>query len=334
MQTLYLTKQGATLRKTGRRLVVEHKGETVLQVPTFSVKRVIIYGHIGVTAEALRFLMQEGVSLSYLTTRGQFAGTFYTPASSAVYLRLAQYERYLEVPFRVELARAMIRGKVANQRVVVNHLLKRRPDISRPLQRQLTDAIEQIEQVSDLDVLRGLEGQASGAYFRILGAYLAACRGELRFESRSRRPPRDPINAMLSLGYTFLTSEVTGQLQARGLEPNLGFLHGIKHGRPSLALDVVEEFRAPIVDRLVLSLANQKVFGLDDFEPVPEGGCYFKEEKLPLFLVHYDKKMNTAFIDVDHNEYTNYRRRIGTQIDHLARVLQHEDPAYRPFRIV
>lgn len=289
MAPLYVVEQGAVVQKEGERIVVRKDGQLLLSVPVFKLDSVVVFGGVQITTQAMALLLANGIEVAFMSTDGRLKGRLLPVESRNVPLRLQQYERYHDPVFRLGLAQALVRGKLHNARAVVLRYMRNHPEV--PLEQTvqaLEDAIAQVEGVHDVDSLRGLEGRASAAYF---AAFARMVRGDLVFSGRSRRPPGDPVNALLSLGYSLLTHELFGAVAARGLDPYLGFYHDVRYGRPALALDLVEEFRAPVVDRLVLALVNRRVFGPEDFEEREEGGFRMTKEAFRRFLAAYEERL-------------------------------------------
>ncbi|MCD6505084.1 CRISPR-associated endonuclease Cas1 [Candidatus Poribacteria bacterium] len=294
MSVLYIAEQGASLHKGGKRLLVVKDGKTIQEVRIHEVERVIIFGNVQLTCQAMALLLNEGVEVSFLSMKGRFKGRLSPADSKNILLRLAQYKRYLEDDFRISISRSIIRAKIRNSRYLLlryrqNHA---EADLDEEIKR-LESSLPSVDLHETISALMGVEGEAAAAYFRAYGKML---RRELRFSVRTRRPPLDPVNALLSLGYSLLTSEVAGILAAHGLDIYIGYLHEIDHGRPSLALDMVEEFRQPIVDRLTLSLVNKRVFTGDDFENREGGGVYLKTKSLKRYLHLYER--TTSYLTV------------------------------------
>ena len=289
MAPLYVVEQGAVVQKEGDRIVVRKDGQLLLSIPVFKLDSVVVFGGVQITTQAMALLLANGIEVAFMSIDGRLKGRLLPVESRNVPLRLQQYERYHDPTFRLRLAQAFVRGKLHNARAIVLRHMRNHPEA--PLEqsaRALEEAMTQVGEVHDLDSLRGLEGRASAAYFT---AFARMVRGDLTFSGRSRRPPGDPVNALLSLGYSLLTHELFGAVAARGLDPYLGFYHDVRYGRPALALDIVEEFRAPIVDRLVLALVNRRVFGPEDFEEGEEGGVRLTNEAFRRFLTAYEERL-------------------------------------------
>lgn len=290
MAPLYVVEQGAVVQKEGERVVVRKDGQLLLSVPVFKLESVVVFGGVQITTQAMALLLANGIEVSFMSVDGRLKGRLLPAESRNVLLRLQQYERYHDGSFRLRVAREIVRGKLHNARALVLRYMRNHPEAQ--LEEQVgavEEAMAQAQEAGDLDSLRGIEGKEAAAYFRAFGQMV---RGELTFSGRSRRPARDPVNALLSLGYSLLTRELFGAVAARGLDPYLGFYHDVRYGRPALALDLVEEFRAPIVDRLVLALVNRRVFRPEDFEEGEEGGVLLSKEGFRRFLQSYEERVS------------------------------------------
>lgn len=226
------------------------------------------------------------------------------------------------------MARAIVHGKVRNGRAVINRYQKNNPEESfaETLDR-LDQIIAKIERQTTVPSLMGTEGSATAMYFQ---AYGRMFRQELRFEVRTRRPPKDPVNAVLSLGYTLLTNEILALLIAQGFDPYIGFLHGVVYGRPSLALDLTEEFRHPLVDRLTLNLFNNQMLTAEDFRPVEGEGIYLTPAALKTYLQYYERRMREPFTLAGAATPTDFRRILRDQAQHLAKTIKQQE-TYQPF---
>jgi len=328
MSTIYLMEQGSVLHKRSERLEVTKDGKRLLQVPAMKVGQVVVFGNIQVTTPALAFLLQQGIDLAYLSARGVFRGRLQAPHNRNIYLRWAQYERGGDPRFQLRVARAIVAGKISNARTQCLRFQRggHVKDIDGTIAR--LDGLRQQATRAELASLRGIEGTAAGLYFSILRQVL---RGDLTFPRRTKRPPRDPVNVLLSLAYTLLLNTVLAAIEVVGLDPYLGFYHAEKYGRPALALDIMEEFRPIVADALVIMLINKKVITGDDFREE------FGQIKLSYggqrrFLREWADKLNDE-ITHPYFEYTaTYARCIELQARILAKVITRELPEYLPFR--
>lgn len=329
MAVLYLIEQGSLLRKELKRLVVEKDGKVLLEVPEFKVDRVIIMGNIQITTQAMKFLLASGIETAFLTTRGRLLGKLTPVESKNVELRMLQYKRYHDERFRLSLAKCVVRGKIKNSRALLQKYRRNHPEV--PFEesiRELEKLISELPRKEKVSSVFGLEGRASAIYFSCFGRMF---RKELQFKKRTRHPPLDPVNALLSFGYTIITQEMLSVVSSLGFDPYIGFLHGIEYGRPSLALDLIEEFRAPIIDRLILEIINKGIISSGDFEK-KENSIYLKDSSRRKFFQQYEKRMKDTFLLPGREEGANYRRIFFIQAQKFARVLK-EGGLYKTFTI-
>lgn len=328
MATLYLTEQGATLRKIGERLIVEKDQQELLEVECFKVDSVFALGNIQVTTPALTALLKHGIELAFLSLNGRLKGQLTPPKAKNVLLRVAQYEKYQDEPFVLDLARQFVYGKLHNSAALLTRQHRNYPERGFDAHRQeIGRLLRRIEQASTLDSLRGLEGSAARAYFQ---GFALACRTEISFPGRRRRPPTDPINALLSFGYTLINAELSSLLDAMGYDPYIGFFHQVDYGRPSLALDLLEEFRVPAVDRLALNLVNRRTLKEGDFVTHEEsGGLRLKRAALKKFFLGYESHLNREFQDSVSDRATTLRKSFRRQAERLAAHLTRGE-AYSP----
>ena len=242
----------------------------------------------------------------------------------------SKYERYLDDDFQAELARTLVQGKINNGRALILRYQRNYPDADFSSELQVIDtALSKLPAQKTVNSIMGSEGTATAAYFNAFGKMF---RKEFRFDKRTRRPPKDPVNALLSFGYTLLTNEIFSMVSAHGLDPYIGYLHGLSYGRPSLALDVVEEFRHPFIDRFTLSLFNNEVFAADDFRPVENKGIYLTKPALKTYFEHYERRVREPFKLPNTDEEVNFRHLFKQQVQKLSRSILTKE-SYEPFRI-
>lgn len=284
LNTLYLTNPDALLRKKDDALCVELDGKRVMSVPFHVLDGVVLFGHVGCSTAAMRACGEHGVSIIMLDEQGRYEGRFEGPTHGNVLLRKAQYMSALSQDECLRIARRFVVAKVHNTRVVLQRQARDYPE----LVRTLNPAIEYLRASGNsantalsADELRGIEGDAAHAYFSMFGDLIRS--KDMSFNGRNRRPARDPMNAMLSFFYTMLARDVATGCETVGLDPQMGYLHTCRPGRASLALDLMEELRAPVVDRFVLALANRRQVDSDDFRMEGEA-CFFTDTALKRVL--------------------------------------------------
>ncbi|MCS6927553.1 MAG: CRISPR-associated endonuclease Cas1 [Candidatus Binatia bacterium] len=329
MANLYLTEQGAVVRKTGNRLIVEKDGVELLEVECFKLDTIFLFGNVHVTTPALSELLEHGIELALLTVGGRLKGQLTPPKAKNVLLRMAQYQKSQDPTFALPLARAFVGAKVRNAQALLSRQHRNYPERGFAVHREELERLQRsLDAAETLDSLRGLEGMAARQYF---AGFALACRSELTFDGRRRRPPTDPVNALLSFGYTLLGAELASLLDAMGYDPYIGFYHQLDYGRPSLALDLLEEFRVPAIDRLVLNLANLRTLQAGDFVVDEDsGGLRLERHALGKFFRAYEAHLNKEFSEKTTGGPTSLRKIFRRQAERLAASVTRGEP-YTPF---
>lgn len=290
MAVLYIKEQGAIVQKSGERILVKKGNTTLLELPALHVENMALIGNVQITAQALHMLMERGIDLSHFSYSGKYLGQTAADASKNIFLRFEQYKFYLDMEKRMEMAKMIVSNKIENQMALIREHSWRGIDYEwKKDVQQMEKYRQELSEKRTPNEILGIEGICSNIYFRAFG-YMLKC--EFAFHGRNRRPPKDPVNVIISLAYTFLTKEVCNALEAESFEPYLGFLHGIRYGRKSLALDMMEEFRQPAVDRLVLLLFNKHMIGKYDFDIPEDGRIFLNEDGFKKFRTEYERWMN------------------------------------------
>lgn len=281
------------MRVQHERLLVLSPGEDTFSIPSREIERLVMLGPAEVSAPAIRHLLWRRIPVVYCSTHGRYYGTLSSACSNTDVL-LAQVGLYRDQEYRLGIARAIVASKIRHMRSYLHRISRRLgyPAAAAAADRT-THPLERLAQAVSIPQLMGLEGQASSLYFATFGQ--AFRRPDVRFSTRSRQPPRDPANALLSLGYTLVLGEAISAIMAEGLHPGIGFLHEIHRDRPSLALDILEIFRQPVVDRLTLSLFNLGTISPEDFVGGENAGKSLKPESLKRFLGFYERAMTESF---------------------------------------
>ncbi len=337
LNTFYVTTDGAWLHKDGANLVMEVEREERVRLPVHMLESLVCFGRVAISPQLLGFCAEQGISICYLTPNGRFLARVEGPVSGNVLLRREQY-RCSDTPLRcATVVRNLLVGKIHNQRSVLargwrdhGDRLADAPAFQHALQRlkriPLRILVEQ-----DIDSLRGLEGEAAQAYFSVFDQLLRTESPLLRFGGRNRRPPRDAFNALLSFLYTLLTHDCRSALETVGLDPAVGFLHRDRPGRPSLALDLAEEFRPLLGERLALSLINRQQLNERDFQVFDNGAVQLKDEARKTVLVAYQERKREQL----HHAFLGEKVDIGlfpfVQAQLLARHLRGDLDGYPPF---
>lgn len=296
LNTLYVTNPDALVRKQDDALCVELDGKKVMSVPFHVLDGVVLFGHAGCSMAALRACGERGVAVTMLDERGRYSGRFEGATHGNVLLRREQYVRAVDSDKCLMLARRFVVAKLHNTRVVLLRQARDHTELAEGLG-AVADGLHASGSAAlvagSLDGLRGVEGDAAHAYFSVFGRMIRA--EGIAFNGRNRRPARDPVNAMLSFFYTMLARDMATACESVGLDPQMGYLHACRPGRMSLALDLMEELRAPVVDRFVLALINRKQLGADDFRKEGEA-CTFTDAAFKKALGLWQEKKREEVI--------------------------------------
>ncbi len=331
MAVIYITEQGAVLAKRGGRLLVRKGKEVLLDIPAIEVNQVIIFGSVSITPATVPFLLGRSIDVTYLTRQGRYKGRLQPEFSKKVTLRKHQFARAGDPAFCLEVARAIVLGKIANARTLcLRHYRENRNELIGRAIRRMERAMREVSRARDVEEVRGQEGIAGVAYYEAFGQMIKA--PGFSFKTRTRRPPRDPVNALLSLGYTLLHNNVYAMINVVGLDPYQGFLHIGRYGHPTLASDLMEEFRAIIVDSVVLSVINKRILKPEDFSQSRKG-VHLSKEGLKKFVEQYDARMKTKVIHPLYGEKMTYMQCIERQVRLFARVLMGQAREYKPFEV-
>jgi CRISPR-associated protein Cas1 len=339
LNTLYVTTEGAWLRKDGANIVMEVEGEIRARLPVHMLESLVCFGRVMASPPLLGYCAEQGISVCFLTPNGKFLARVEGPVSGNVLLRREQYRRSDDPAGCALIVRHVLVGKLHNQRAVLGRALRDHGEkLADKDMATLTHAHKRLDRIADklmsessVDLLRGLEGEAAQAYFSVFDHLIRVDDPGLRFGGRSRRPPRDAINALLSFLYTLVTHDCRSALEGVGLDPAVGFLHRDRPGRPSLALDLLEEFRPFLADRLALSLINRRQLVLRDFQIMDNGAVLLKEDSRKVVLTAYQERKREELRHV----FIEEKAPIGLfpiiQAQLLARHLRGDLDAYPPF---
>lgn len=295
LNTVYVTTEGAALRKDGENLVVEVEGVERARVPLHMLGGLVAFGPILLSPALMGACAAGGITIVLLDRNGRFQARVEGPVSGNVLLRRAQYTASEDPD---SIVRGFIMGKIANQRsVLLRHLRDHGADTPEEARQALDHAtgrmarlLQKLEVLQGLDLLRGAEGEAAQLYFGVFNHLIRSPDAEICFRGRSRRPPMDPVNALLSFLYTLLTHDCRSAAESVGLDPAVGFLHRDRPGRPSLALDLMEELRPVLADRLALSLFNRRQLRAKDFELRDGGAVFLGDEARKLVLTAWQER--------------------------------------------
>lgn len=335
--TVYVREQGAVVRKRGERLVVTKGFDDLMDLPLLHLRQLAVVGNVQVTTPAVAMLLQHDVDVVFFSQYFKFRGRLMATGSKFAQLRHAQLLTMSDEARSLEVARQVVIGKLSNQRVVVQRRLSGQDGAGR-VQTVMAEAVNGIAAMRDgaaqtesLESLRGYEGKAGAFYFAAVRAMLDPGWG---FEGRAYYPPPDPINSVLSLGYSLLLKDMVAAVQLVGLDPYLGFFHVIDYGRPSLALDLMEEFRPILIDTLVLELVARRQLTPAEFVQTgrKERPWEMAERGIDLLLRHYEERLQ---IEVRHpvsGQRTSYRRCLELQVRQVARIVLGKAERYVPMQ--
>lgn len=344
MATLYLTEPYATVRRDAETLVVHiparrdsDEPARKVRLPLMKVERVVVHGNVTLTGAVVRLLLEQQIPVAFCSPWGRFEGMLQPAFGKNGLLRQAQHEASRAVATALEIAQSILLGKLHNQRVFLQRSNRKRNDPRRDRAvERINDRVAWIREWTIPDsleggraLLMGQEGVAAQEYFQ---AFRTLLQQEMGFERRVRRPPTDPVNAMLSYGYSLLSYAMGSALQIVGFDPYTGFLHSAVYGRPALALDLMEEFRTPIVDSVVLRLVNTRAIQLKDFAE-QGSGVRMTEHGRRIFLEAFEQRMNDEIMHPIFEYRASYRRCLELQARILVRRLQGESQVYHPFKV-
>lgn len=330
MGTIYIIQEDAFIGKTDERLIVKVGKEKHIDVPLIKVEGIVILGRATVSPAVVAELLQRHIPITFLTKTGRYLGRLEPEVTKNIFVRKSQWLAAGESPQAVHAVRGFVRGKLKNYR---NTLLRRSREYSElDLQTKITQieqAIAPINKTENINSLRGLEGAGSAAYFGCFNQLIN--NSAFSFQTRNRRPPLDPVNSLLSLGYALLRNDIQSAVNIVGFDPYLGYLHVERYGRPSLALDLMEEFRPLIVDSVVLSTLNKKLLNPEHFitEPLSHA-VSLTPEGLKIFLQLYEHKKQSKFTHPVLKRQCTYQESFEIQARLLAKYLMEETNQYPP----
>ncbi|MDP2653487.1 MAG: CRISPR-associated endonuclease Cas1 [Candidatus Omnitrophota bacterium] len=326
-EVLVVQTPGAQVGLRGGQIIVSVKEEVIRKLPSRQVRAVYLYGAVQVTAQAAQDFLEHDVDVSFFAPSGRFLGLLRGLPASGVDARRGQYRLFEQPVVCLKMAREMIRAKIHNQRV----MLMRNSEPPQRVLDQIGELRDKAAEAENVEGLLGLEGMAAALYFEHFGRMFKADEKlTFDFSSRNRRPPRDPVNAILSLGYSMLCKELTGICHTVGLDPFLGVMHQPRYGRPALALDLMEEFRPLIVDSVAVSLVNRGEVTGDDFV-MSASGVFLNDRGRRAFWESYSRRMDT---EVSHPQFgykMTYRRMLEVQARQMWRFVRGEAGGYVGF---
>ncbi|MFQ5569547.1 MAG: CRISPR-associated endonuclease Cas1 [Rhodothermales bacterium] len=333
MRTLYIQEQGAWLRVNRGRFIVtdgrEPKDE-LAALPAIKVDQIMIFGHCLITPAALRYCLQQAIPITLLSSRGRYYGQVEATTARSVARQRLQFLQALDAPFRLDLARRLVEAKLHNTRSLVRRYARRlRHERLVRAARDLTRLLRPLAQAETLDQVRGYEGQGGALYFNVFDLLLTG--SDFTFESRTRRPPLDPVNAMLSFGYTLLFNNLYAMVRLHRMNPYVGFFHDERAGHPAFVSDLIEEFRF-LIERMVLALCNKRRLKPDDFHyPDDREGCFLTDTARKTFIRAFEHAMHRKVTHPPSGRTVTYRQCLDLQVRAFADHIEGKAP-YTPFK--
>lgn len=336
LNTLYITTQNAYLHKEGQSVVVKVNKENKLRIPIHTLDGIICFGAVSMSPYLMYHCAENNVAISFLSQYGKFLARIQGPVSGNVLLRREQYRIADKSEDGADIARHFLIGKIANSRTVIrralrDHAEKTDSEALATANISLTASLRRLKRTAPVDILRGIEGDAASSYFAVFPHLITVSEEAFSFSGRNRRPPLDPVNALLSFVYTLLVHDCRSALEGVGLDPCVGFLHTDRPGRPSLALDLMEEFRAFLADRLVFSMINRRQIKATDFNDSLGGAVTMTDAARKKLLISWQKRKQE---EITH-PYLQEKSKVGLlahlQASLLARHLRGDLEAYPPF---
>ena len=337
LNTLYVTTQGAYLSKEGETVAVKIDGKVRLHVPVHTLGGIVCFGQISCSPKLMGFCAERNVAISFLTEYGRFLAKVDGPVSGNVLLRRQQYRWADDKKISAAIAKPFLIGKIYNSRKVLQRAIRDHGEKIQGVESlekesgRLKDALRRLQREESLDVLRGIEGEAANSYFNVFDKLILNQKSDFAFEGRNRRPPMDRVNCILSFLYMLVLHDVRSALETVGLDPQVGFLHRDRPGRPSLALDIMEEFRPFIADRLCLSLINLGQVKKSGFNTTQTGAVILDDETRKTLLVAYQNRKQDEIIHPFLNEKVSIGMLFHIQAQLLARHIRGDLDGYPPF---
>lgn len=336
LNTLYVGTQGSYLKKEGETVVVEQERQKALQLPIHTLSGIVCFGNVLCSPFLLGFCAERDISVSFMTEYGRFLAAVKGPVRGNVLLRREQYRKADDSKTTRDISRNIIAAKLANSRVVINRTVRDHREKIDTAQlenasNQLSGYLQQLDKTISTDEIRGIEGIGAALYFSVFNNLIIDQKNEFVFTERSRRPPLDRVNALLSFTYTLLAHDVRSALETVGLDPAVGFLHRDRPGRPGLALDLMEEFRSVIADRLILSLINRRQISASGFTIAENGAVLMSDKTRKTLLTEYQNRKQTEI----YHPYIEEKIPIGllyfVQANLMARHIRGDIDGYPAF---
>ncbi len=319
MAVLYLIEQGTTIYKEYQRFIVYVSDKPKLEIPIRDVQQILVFGTIQLSTPVIQACLQEQIAVLFLSQSGRYHGHLWSAEFRDLDNELVQLERRRDGGFQFQVSQAIVYGKLMNSKQLLRRFNRKRKltEVERAIG-GINQDIQALALIDNLDRLRGYEGIGAARYFPALGQLIT--HNQFEFSRRNRQPPTDPVNSLLSFGYTLLLNNVLALILAEGLSPYFGNFHYGERQKHYLAFDLMEEFRSPVVDSLVLNIVNHALFKLEDFDRVPStGGVYLNQSARRVFFKQFEMRMNEEISHPDLQSKVSYRQGIQLQIRRYKR---------------
>ena len=336
LNTLYVMSETGYLSLDGENVVLLENDKEMGRIPLHNLEEIVSFGYRGTSPALMGACAERNVSLCYLTPQGKFLARVTGKIKGNAVLRRQQYDSCMDKEKAMDISRNCILAKVYNSRWILeracrDHSLQIDLEKVKEASQKLKNALDDIKVCETAEQLRGFEGEAASVYYGVFDELILQQKKEFQFQGRNRRPPQDPINALLSFAYTLLANSAGTALETVGLDPYVGYLHTERPGRMSLALDLMEELRAPLADRFVLSLVNKKIVNGKDFQKKENGAVLMKEETRRSILTEWQKKKKEIITHPYLNEKVEWGMVPYVQCMLLARFLRGDLDGYPAF---
>ncbi|MCR4290566.1 MAG: CRISPR-associated endonuclease Cas1 [Candidatus Scalindua sp.] len=326
MSILYVTDQGATITKTDGRVVVRRENKILEDLPAIDIERVVIFGNAHLTTPSMKFFLDRGIDVCLLSSRGRYKGRLQPEFCKDAELRRMQYKQSCNQQTSLLVSKSIVYGKLRNMESFLKRQKRQTLQVKQALQ-TIKRCLINLNRSANLDSVRGYEGSAASMYYKALSSLL---KKEFQFTKRTHYPPADKTNILLSLGYTLLYNTIYGIINVVGFDPYQGFYHQTRHGHAALASDLMEEFRAIIVDSIVLLAINRGEIVPGNFSN-QQGKIMFDNEGLKKFLNRYESRLSSIIRHPVQKIQLSYYQCMEAQVRHFARVIYGNEKTYIPF---
>lgn len=336
LNTLYVTRPNAYLSLAGENIVIKEENQIIGRYPLHNIEGIVVFSNLGMSPQLMEKCVDDLISVCFLTPYGRFRARVVGKSYGNVLLRKEQYKVSMDATECVKISKNIIIGKIYNEKWLVERYIREYPlriheQLLKDISNKLTEYMDNVKNCTDLDTLRGFEGKAQVCYFQGFNELILNQKEDFIFDGRNKRPPQDPVNSLLSFTYTLLSNEVASALETVGLDSYVGFMHQDRPGRISLALDLVEELRAPVADRFVLSLINRYQVKAEDFTFSDNGSVLIKDETRKKILSEWQKRKQEELKHPFLDEKIPWGLVPFSQAMLLARYLRGDLDEYPPF---